>query len=223
MINYKYLIFFIIFTTGLFANTQPKIYFEEYKTKEELLKKLPDNHSYKIAMLGDSITAAAKWKSLLGRNDVLNLGVASDVTDVQINGDSYGLINRIENLDKKFDDVFLMIGVNDFLFQRDVSNVFEKYKNIIEKLEKKGIKPIIQSTLFIRKNNYGFSAEEMNEKIKQLDILLRIYCEKNNLKYLNLNKYLSQNNTLINEYTWDGIHLNQKGYEIWADIIKKKI
>jgi len=207
----------------LSANSLFDPYLKAYNIKVDLLNSLPKNHKYKIVMLGDSIIAGGHWKTLLKNDKVLNLGVGSDLTDITIENKKYGLINRIDKLNSRFKKAFIMIGINDFGFQKSVDEVFNTYIKIIKKIQDKKIEPIIQSTLYIKKNKYGFDYEKMNKKVKELNYRLYNYCKKNNLVYIDITKELTKDNLLIKEYTWDGVHLNKKGYEIWSEIIKKKM
>jgi len=53
-----------------------------------------------------------------------------------------------------------------------------------------------------------------------LNQLLKALCFKKNISFINLNTVLSDNSRLQPQLTTDGIHLNNKGYELWAIIIK---
>jgi hypothetical protein len=58
-----------------------------------------------------------------------------------------------------------MIGINDLLRGQSVEYVFGNYKKIIMRLKKVGIKPIIQSTLYVRSNT-----KIINKRVKKLNI-----------------------------------------------------
>ncbi|WP_321311710.1 GDSL-type esterase/lipase family protein [Halarcobacter sp.] len=226
MIDFKniLILFFIInYFNFISANNIFDSYLKEYENKYNLLNNLPENHNYKIAMLGDSITAGAYWNELLDNQKVLNLGVSADQTNLIINNKKYGLISRIDNLDNGFNKAFIMIGINDFGFNKSVSSVFNSYIKIIRKIEKNNIEPVIQSTLYMTKNEFKLDYKEINKKVEKLNKLLYDYCIKNDLIYISVNTKLSNNNLLMDKYTVDGIHLNDKGYEIWSEIIKKKM
>ena len=100
------------------------------------------------------------------------------------------------------------LGINDIGRYEDVANIFSNYKNIISILTENNITPYVQSTLLTSINDY-------NLKVIELNILLKKYCEDNGIQFIDLNKELSKDNRIIEEYTGDGVHLNAKGYQIW--------
>ncbi len=59
---------------------------------------LASNNSYKIAMLGDSITNGCAWNELLKRTDVINRGIGGDTTTgmVRLEG-RWTLVNMNDN------------------------------------------------------------------------------------------------------------------------------
>jgi lysophospholipase L1-like esterase len=158
-------------------------------------------------MLGDSITFGINWNELVGNLNIINRGVGSDITK--------GFIERLENIYKlnpKY--VFIMGGINDIGRGYDVDTIFKNYKLIIKKLQINNIIPIVQSTLFTTNKKYSI-------KVRRLNRLLIEYCKNNKIDFINLNSKLSKNGILIQDYTYDGVHLNANGYEIWKNEITK--
>jgi lysophospholipase L1-like esterase len=161
-----------------------------------------------VVMLGDSITESGNWTKLFDRPDVLNLGISGDT--------SAGILNRLHQvIAHKPRIVFLMIGVNDFL--HDIPLDLTKYhiRLIVSLLIKNDIRPIIQSTLFVR----GYP--EVNAKIRALNDDLRLWCAENKITFVDLNEFLSLNGMLRADVSNDGIHLNGNGYVLWGDAIRR--
>lgn len=176
--------------------TQQVGLYEVYQTKQS-----------KVVMLGDSITFGVNWNELLDDVNIINRGIGSDTTE--------GFVERLNYIYKLNPEyVFIMGGINDIAKGYKVDEIFQNYKNIIEKLQSKNIKPIVQSTLYTRK-------EERKEKVKQLNSLLMKYCKENKVDFINLNSKLSKNEILIKDYTYDGVHLKPIGYIIWRDELRK--
>jgi len=198
-------------------------YFKEYMSHKKKLDNLKNNHSYKIIMLGDSLTAGNNWNNSFQTKYILNMGQGGDYTELNLTHYSLGLINRIDGLDTKYKKAFLMIGINDFIGNKEVNSVFSSYKKIIKKIQEKHIKIFIQSTLYIRKNKYNFDYKTINKKVSLLNQLLIDYCNKNEIPFINLNSILSQDRKLKKQFTYDGIHLNKDGYKEWIKTIKKYI
>lgn len=167
------------------------------------------NQTKPIMMIGDSITDRGLWNELLNRNDIVNRGVSGDTTD--------GLLNRISINNKGLKKVFIMIGVNDLLREKSVDDVYKNYIKILEYYNSNRITPIVQSTLYVE----GEPTSHINQKVKSLNNQLKEYTYKNKIIFIDLNEKLSPNGYLDSEYTNDRLHLNGKGYQLWADTLEK--
>lgn len=159
--------------------------------------------SIEIVMFGDSITARGDWKELLENEHIINLGIDGDCTQ--------GLINRVEtvvNLEPKM--VFLMIGVNDLCTSVPLQKVFENYKKILDSFKNKNINLIVQAILITQ-------MKTVNKKIEEFNFLLKEYCKKQDLLFIDLNdSFKNEENLLREDLTTDGLHLGQKAYKAWA-------
>ena len=221
--KFKYL--FIISLTimlvyQLFKHTNYSHYIDGYNNKKVRLNKLNNNHRYNIVMIGDSLTSGVNWNSISSRLDILNMGQSGDQVYLKIGNKNYGTINRLEGLDSIYKKSFLMLGINDFSVGKNVNEVFNVYKKIINIILKKNIKPYIQSTLFVRDGKFNSKISIINLKVKKLNILLKEYCYLNNITFIDLNSKFQNNGMLNKKYTYDGIHLNKDGYNLWYNIIK---
>ncbi len=180
-----------------------------YVHKRSLYEMLASNTTYKIAMLGDSITDWGEWNELFERNDIINRGISADTTD--------GVLKRIDGINSSVSKVFILIGINDLGKGRSVDYVFDNYKKIVTRVKQKNMQPVIQSILFVdpvkihnRKNS---DIEELNNKIKK-------YAMENDLVYIDLNRKLSKNKELRSNYSYDGLHLNGNGYKMWKEVLE---
>ncbi|GMO42050.1 MAG: hypothetical protein Ta2B_22180 [Termitinemataceae bacterium] len=178
-------------------------------------------NSYNIVMLGDSITECGNWNELLNRADIANFGISGDASSYLL----YRLSDMYLAAPQK---CFLMIGINDFAGNAAVEKVFHNYKLIVEDIKLHNIETIIQSTLYISKTasrfeHIGNNWQEINVKVDNLNELLREYCVKNNLIYLDINEVMSKNKMLEEVNTSDGVHLNKIGYEKWKKILLKEL
>lgn len=192
---------------SIFNVSEKTSYYYRKKSQFEILS---NYNNANIVMIGDSMTDEALWGELINRVDIINRGIGTDTTD--------GLLSRIDNLNPNLDKAFIMIGINDFLRQdKSVEDVFINYKKIIENIKNQNITPYIQSTLYTGDH----LAKKYNKKVKELNSLLLEYADLNKIVFIDLNKVLSSNKKLSNEYSFDGLHLNGKGYMIWAKTIKK--
>ena len=169
-----------------------------------------------IVMLGNSITHGVNWNELLDRNNIVERGIPADILP--------GFLARLDYVFELHPKVVcIMGGINDVYNWTPVDEIMKNYGKIIEALRNKGIKVVVQSTLFVAKR-YPSSADR-NVEVEKLDKLLMAYCKTNLIEYLDLNAKMSKEKALRDELTHDGLHLNASGYKIWGDeldrILKK--
>jgi len=173
-----------------------------------------------IVMFGNSITHGGNWNEILGRKNVVERGIPSDNTEGMLNR-----LNSIIKLNPKI--VFILAGVNDIYSGFSAEYVFSNYMKILSNLQKKKIVPIIQSCIYAGENwgkDWNLSREfnlQKNNEIEKLNFMLKDYCLKNNLDFIDLNAKLSANKFLMPDMTYDNLHLNYKGYKAWASEIEK--
>lgn len=162
----------------------------------------------KVVMLGDSITKGGDWQKLLNYKKIKNHG---------INGDTVkDILNRVDKIGSDTKKVFVMAGINDIAKGYGVKSIFAIYKELIEKLIKKDIKVYIQSTLYTGTRLHP----SFNNKISELNGLLKVYAKKKRIKFIDLNRFLAKKGALNRKYTRDEVHLNTLGYYIWSNVIK---
>ncbi|MCZ7602321.1 MAG: GDSL-type esterase/lipase family protein [Melioribacteraceae bacterium] len=183
----------------------------------------------KVVMLGNSLTHGVDWNMLLGRNDVTEMGIVSDVLS--------GYYNRLTYVTKLKPKVcFVLGGLNDLYQWIPVETIFEDYQKVIERLQRNGITVVIQSTLYagrdwgkdwLAANNPEANASEVNAErniqVDRLNNLLKNYAAKNNIEYIDLNSLMSRGNFLRSELTYDGVHLNAAGYKIWGREVEETL
>jgi alpha-glucosidase len=163
-----------------------------------------------IVMFGNSITHQGNWTEVLGRNDVVNRGIPGYTTGQLIWTIKNGLQDHPNS--KIW---FIEGGINDISLGVPVERIFENYTVTVDSLRRNDIIPVVQSTIL--KNN----AKSDNEKVNQLNELVKSYCLKNKVDYIDLNKLFSTNGELRKEQTTDGCHLVQSAYQPWAEEVKK--
>ncbi|MEX5988896.1 GDSL-type esterase/lipase family protein [Providencia hangzhouensis] len=134
-----------------------------------------------------------------------------------INGDTtIGVIDRLSSITSmQPTKIFIMLGVNDIMTGKTVEDTYNNYIEIIKTLKSKGFDIYVQSTLLAD----HFKAD--NSKIIELNSKLVNFCKENNITYIDLNSGLTINEKLRGDLTIYGIHLNNKGYDIWKSEINK--
>lgn len=166
---------------------------------------------YDVVFVGDSLTDYSNWNEIFTDQIVANRGISGDTT--------VGVLNRIDSItNTKAKQAFIMIGTNDITANESIDIIFNNYIKIISKMEDSNITPVVQSTLLTYNQK-----KTKNKTITQLNEKLEGYCAKNGITYVDLNKYLSSNGQLENQYSYDGLHLNGQGYAVWSKVISKYI
>ena len=174
-----------------------------------------------IVFIGNSITELVNgngnegdWSSRLGNSKIKNRGISGDV--------SLGVLNRVKEISYyKASKVFLKIGIND-LFRNDLTPeiVANNIKLIVEEIHKDSPKTIIyvQTILPTRDNS------PPKEKIIATNAILKAMTPSNNLKIIDLFSVFSNSNNLMKSgLTWDNLHLNETGYDLWEDSIRELV
>jgi lysophospholipase L1-like esterase len=189
--------------------TQQLTFYDIYKIKQA-----------DIIMLGNSLTHGVDWHQLLGRNNVISMGITSDVLRGYL-----ARLNYVFRLKPRL--VFIMGGLNDIYNWTSIEDIFSLYVRLIEKLRSKDIIPIIQSTTYAAKNyakEWGGSPEVnagRNHEVEKLNRLLSEYAKRNKIDYIDLNSRFVSAGYLREELTWDGIHFKAEAYRIWGIEVEK--
>lgn len=173
-----------------------------------------------IIFLGNSLTQGGKWNEYFPNQKPVNRGISGDNT--------LGMLNRLnEIIIAKPKKIFLMAGINDISLSRSNEKIMIGIKSIIYQIETGSpyTKIYVQSLLPIN-NNRNVYQRMLNKEwqIEQLNKELKAFCEKENITFINIYPaFLSEDRTLDTRYTTDGLHLNDNGYTVWVDQIRKYV
>jgi lysophospholipase L1-like esterase len=177
----------------------------EYIKMKEMYSLHPGHFNY--VMFGDSITKSGKWSVLLPGYSIGNRGISGD--------DTSGMLVRVADIEKTgAKTVFIMAGTNDISRNVSPDVVAKNIITIVNKLKGDGIDVVIQSTILS-----GKQKSNKNKSISAINNLLKNHSMKSGTIFLDLNSKLSENGILKSEYTYDGTHLTDKGYEVWKGIL----
>ena len=178
--------------------------------KDELFDEIKD-----ITLIGNSLFD--NWKiEKLNNNSVVNLGIAGISTKQY---QKYILDeNKIKHIASK---TVIMTGTNDIV---DKSLNFEDILNNINKLIKSLLKINKDTKIyFIEIPSIAFRMDRNKEEIFRLNEYLKNNLDES-IKYIEVNKYMTDDfKNLKLEYTYDGLHFNEKGYKILEKILEKEI
>jgi len=191
-------IFLILFLIFLVRNR------EKVLQKLVLMKGEPE-----VIMFGDSHTANANWTCLLWRYNAIEFGHPGFT--------SGQLKDKLMSNVLKYQPGYCLIhaGGNDIgsdCYDRNI--LIANVEEIIDSLQRHSIRPVVES-LFFRFDDPAYNAEvdSINKRFRELAV-------KKKVGFLNINKNLVDHDGLKEELTIDGIHLNRKGYDIWAQQVK---
>jgi len=187
-----------------------------YKGKKSLFEIMPNDTS-EIIFLGNSITDLCDWHELFGNKNIKNRGIRRDVIN--------GVINRLDEIvSSNPKKIFLMIGINDLLVRKNTGKqILTNYERLITLMKEKAPKTklYIQSILPIH-NPYDSSNSSLNNNdIIAINAGLINLTKNYDLTYVNLFDLMkTEMNELDTVYSFDGIHLNGKGYLVWKKAIE---
>lgn len=182
-----------------------------YYHRKEQFEMLP-NTKNEIIFLGNSITDQCEWHELFSNLNIKNRGIGGDDTD--------GILERLNEItESKPLKIFIMIGTNDLAYSKTVDNIIDNYKKIIERIKSSSpeTKIYIQSILPV---DDAIHNTRPNPDIIKINDQLKIIAEQNKLVYIDLfSIFKTDDNKLSPEYSFDGLHLNGKGYQHWKNEI----
>ena len=190
----------------------------------------------KLVFLGDSITqgwekkGAAVWDKFYGSRKAANFGIGGDRTEHVLwrlaNGNYEGLQPKL---------TVLMIGTNNTghvgrpmaeignaIYQSSAEQTAEGVKKIVETLRNRLPEmKILVLGIFPRGET---PADPMRQTNAAINAKISKLADGEHVHYLDIGKtFLQPDGTLSREIMPDLLHLNEKGYGMWADAIEPKI
>jgi len=175
-----------------------------------------------IVFLGDSITEGFRVKEYFPDLNVINRGISGD----KIGGwQYYGILDRLDtsvfNLKPKA--LFILIGINDIVFWDTPEPEMEKgYHAVFAELKRgaHGVEIYIQSLLPTSGEEFG----RFNVKINIWNTKIQSMVLEYGFVYLDIaTVFMDEMGDMNKEMTTDGLHLNEKGYDLWAESIKRYV
>ena len=172
-----------------------------------------------ILFLGDSLTDYYNLSKYYQDELVINSGIAGNTTDDILN-DMY---NRVYKYNPS--KVILLIGTNDIAHGKDVEYIVNNINKIINLIREKlpNCKIYLESLYPINNTNnskidHNMVANRTNKIINQINAKIN---KIQNTTYINVHDSLIDTNGNLNiNYTIEGLHINNNGYERITKIIK---
>lgn len=199
------------------------ISFDHNKVKIKTVKEYKDRYIIpeNIVFLGDSITDFYDLDKYYPDNNVVNSGISGNVSD-DILSDMY---NRVYKYNPSI--VFLLIGTNQIPVGDSDDKIIDDIKKIVTEIhENRPITKIYVESIYPVNENINKKAVQSrdNDRIAKLNTMIEESLKGiDYVKYINLYDKLTIDNKLNEEYSDDGLHLNDKGYEVVTDTLKDYI
>jgi lysophospholipase L1-like esterase len=173
----------------------------------------------RIIFLGDSITEMGDWKKILNDNTVINRGICGDIT--------YGVLRRLKDItNRNPSKVFILVGINDLGKNIPGVLILDNYLKTVREIHDKCPKTVIyvQSVLPVNPGLPYFPQHyDKQEQILALNQLLAVYAKEENYTYIDIfHLFADSEGRLGSQYTYEGLHLKQSAYPIWADYLRKQ-
>jgi lysophospholipase L1-like esterase len=174
------------------------------------------NSEKDIVFLGNSITNHVDWEELLGMPEARNRGISGDIT--------FGVLERLDEvIEGRPAKVFILIGINDISRNIPDSVILNNDRRIIQRIKSGSPKTKIYfQTLMPVNNTFTQFKNHYNkdEHIQAVNEGLKKITAEENITLIDLHPhFLDSQGRLDKNYTFDGLHPNANGYEVWKKIL----
>lgn len=178
---------------------------------ERSLQKM--NYDADVVFFGDSLTEQSDFQKYFPDVKIVELGLGGDT--ITMCKDRAQMVAAVTP-----EKIFVLVGINRL--RADKVKPFERYYNtLITTLmdENPNADIYIQSLLPVSEAKEGLYCP--NAIIDEFNTILLNIAKSRGIKYIDLNSEYKVNGFLNPEWTTDGVHLTEKGYDVWAQIIRE--
>ena len=190
--------------------------------KENYDLNLDLNEGNRVIFMGDSITEgwSALYPDFFKKRNYVNRGISGQTTPqmlIRFRSDVVDLLPKI---------VVILAGTNDIAENTGPSNVKMITDNIFSMAElgnAHSIKIVLCSVLPVFKYSWK-NIIDPPSYIYEVNSMIEEYCLKNNYKYLDYySSMVDERKGLMESLTEDGVHPNEKGYEVMSQLFQEKM
>lgn len=172
--------------------------------------------------IGDSITEGFDVNYFFSDSTVVNMGIGGDFTQ--------GVLRRLDPIvvlqPRK---IFLMIGINDVLKREPVQVITDNHAKIVQSLRSQCPQAVIyiqsvlpiHSSYVVRDHGKKVNTQVVLDEIISINAQLQHTCTQYQATYVDLHKdFTNERGRLRKELTYDGLHLNHNGNQVWTTLIR---
>jgi len=173
-----------------------------------------------VVLLGDSLTEGFDVTQYFPGHPVVNRGISSDVIGNGLApGDNRGVLQRLDctAFPCPASDVFVLIGINDLGDGHGLDVMEQGYRELLQRLHTVAPDARLHvESLLPTRGPYAHH----NENVRRFNLRLRRLAVEFHAEYLDLHALLvDDQGELKAECTREGLHLNERGCQIWQGAI----
>ena len=191
--------------------------------KEENLKLVREGTKEGIIFMGDSITE--EWGRILpeffSNKQYINRGIGGQTTPQML------IRFRQDVIDLNPEAVVILAGTNDIAGNTGPSSVKMIIDNLMSMAEiasKQNIQVFMSSILPVFRYPWNKSIIEPFKKIAEINNFMKDFSNREKLVYVDYHSHMVDSRPGLKlELTTDEVHLNQAGYIVMSEIVKKVI
>ena len=191
--------------------------------KEENLKLVREGTKESIIFMGDSITE--EWGRILpeffSNKQYINRGIGGQTTPQML------IRFRQDVIDLNPEAVIILAGTNDIAGNTGPSSVKMIIDNLMSMAEiasKQNIQVFMSSILPVFRYPWNKSIIEPFKKIAEINNFMKDFSNREKLVYVDYHSHMVDSRPGLKlELTTDEVHLNQAGYIVMSEIVKKVI
>jgi len=190
--------------------------------KENYDLNLDLNEGNRVIFMGDSITEgwSALYPDFFKKRNYVNRGISGQTTPQML------IRFRSDVVDLLPKTVVILAGTNDIAENTGPSNVKMITDNIFSMAElgnAHSIKIVLCSVLPVFKYSWK-NIIDPPSYIYEVNSMIEEYCLKNNYKYLDYySSMVDGRKGLMESLTEDGVHPNEKGYEVMSQLFQERM
>ena len=200
--------------TSIFVVLRPSEPKVKVVTKEKEVVKIDDNYLF----LGDSITERYDLDEYYPDMFVVNSGVSGNVCEDILDN----MKERVYQYNPS--KVFLLIGTNDIQQEIEEDDIVSNIEKILEEIkENRPYAELYLEAIYPVDEDMPGAKLRTNEEISSINTKLEEYCKDNDIEFIDTYSLLldEEEDRIKEEYTKDGLHISDEGYEVITKELEK--